>query len=244
MKHAVYNVANLQDTVRQLYGGQPDILALTSPATALLEMQIPHGLGRLPKGFSVLSGDTGPIATPAPSKVIVASDANALTGDVFSADTGHYVGTVEGSFLSPSNSATEGFVCPRAGSITAISFFAVITGAGTGNGVITVQARKNGSNVYSVSSAALASTGTKKAYGTAAQGTYAFAAGDIISPYHALAFTGTPPTTSNIVSWIELSYSGGGASTPFAQAGPTPWDANFIYLKFAAASAGVTVAVW
>lgn len=245
MQHAQYNPANLQENLRILIEGQADFIDITTPSVSLQEMKIGHGLGRMPKGYSLVKGDLLSGATGSGgTKVLVSAEWNIIPGDIFNADTGHYSGQVDGTQYGFTYSATAGFVCPRAGSITAISLIANIGASGSNNGIITVQARKNGSSVFTCPTTAIAATGIKTAYATATPGAYTFAAGDIIGAYSALAFTSTQPTTTQLQSWIELSYSGSTSITEPIQAGATAWDSNNLFLKFVSTSTPITLAVW
>ena len=48
-----YNPASLDGTVRAIVSGQPDFIAITTPSSAGVELEVSHGLGRIPKGFFV-----------------------------------------------------------------------------------------------------------------------------------------------------------------------------------------------
>lgn len=45
---------NLPAVVRKLVSGQMDVQAITTPATAGNELEIRHGLGRIPQGYIIV----------------------------------------------------------------------------------------------------------------------------------------------------------------------------------------------
>ena len=55
-KHAKMNPASLPSTVKQLTEGQPDLIEITTPSTPGLELKVAHGLGRIPKGYTIVKG--------------------------------------------------------------------------------------------------------------------------------------------------------------------------------------------
>lgn len=55
MRIATYNPASLDSTVRALCAAQEDILTLTTPATIGAELEIPHGLGKIPNGYAIIN---------------------------------------------------------------------------------------------------------------------------------------------------------------------------------------------
>ena len=51
---AAYNPVHTDATLRALVSGQPDFIDITTPSTAGEEIGVPHGMGRVPKGFAVV----------------------------------------------------------------------------------------------------------------------------------------------------------------------------------------------
>lgn len=51
---ATYNPSQPDATLRALVSGQMDFIAITTPSTAGVELQVKHGLGRKPNGFHVV----------------------------------------------------------------------------------------------------------------------------------------------------------------------------------------------
>jgi hypothetical protein len=50
---AKYIPNNLDATSRNLVSGQPDFIEITTPSTTV-ELEVPHGLGRVPNGYVVV----------------------------------------------------------------------------------------------------------------------------------------------------------------------------------------------
>lgn len=51
---ATFNPANLEATVKALISGQIDFIEITTPSSAGVELEVTHGLGRIPRGFVVV----------------------------------------------------------------------------------------------------------------------------------------------------------------------------------------------
>ena len=50
-----YNPTSPYTTVRALVSGQPDFIEITTPSSAGVELEVAHGLGRVPKGYVVVN---------------------------------------------------------------------------------------------------------------------------------------------------------------------------------------------
>ena len=101
-------------------------------------------------------------------------------------------------------------------------------------------------------------------YDTQAAGTDAFAAGDVLGLFAVETHTGTEAIIQSLHVWMECCYdtsatvldtnttytaaftgtAGTVAYGTGAQIGDTAWDQNYMYLKFVATSAALTIAVW
>ena len=53
-RHAQYMLGAVAQTVKQLVDGQPDFVEVTTPSSTSDELEIAHGLGRVPKGVLVV----------------------------------------------------------------------------------------------------------------------------------------------------------------------------------------------
>jgi len=53
MRFAQYDLNDIPKTVLRLVGGQPNFLEITTPSTAGAELEITHGLGRVPNGYVI-----------------------------------------------------------------------------------------------------------------------------------------------------------------------------------------------
>lgn len=267
-KHAVYNPANLQDTVRQLYGGQPDIITVTTPATTLTELRIGHGLGRIPKGWSVISGDPvgGGSTAYTPAGTVALTPSNVATTIVYRVCLFYNfvsltsMGTTGTLYRGPSNNTSWKAI--RSGNITGMSFHLTPSAVGSSNTTMTATAKVNGSSALAVTSAAITSLAQLRTTGTsAAINTYPFAAGDLLSVDWTFNYTGTRADCTDCGLDIELSvdesattgytYTAAFTGTPGTVGlvkgvvvGPTAWTETDIYLKFVATSVPITLAVW
>lgn len=53
-QHAKWHPDNIPQSVKELVTGQPVFIDITTASVAAQEMEIPHGLGRIPKGFNLV----------------------------------------------------------------------------------------------------------------------------------------------------------------------------------------------
>ncbi len=99
-------------------------------------------------------------------------------------------------------SATKGYIMHRAGSIVGVSFTATISSVIGGNASIEV--RKNGSAVYSITYAVTGESGDFSAYGNQSRGTDTFSAGDVIAIYY--NYNTADCTIDDISAFVEVVY--------------------------------------
>ena len=230
MRHAGYNPANLQDNIRALISGQCDIIQITTPATSLRDMLIQHGLGRVPKGFSVIAGDsggggtssytpagtigeitpTGTIGAITPAGTINAgASANNQTVHSrslitavgnFPSSPGGYMSMVTGTAYS----SGAYFKAPRSGSVTMLCMATQCSYIGAGDTVLTGSVIKNGAILVSVTGPMLTAIGDNTVESTFTSSN-TFSAGDALAFWGSSAYTSTMASSTSFL-WAELTY--------------------------------------
>lgn len=144
-------------------------------------------------GIAVTGGITGGVR-----QVLPFGEPNITTGDNASPALSTPVAT---HWCGVTALTTAGFVAPRAGSLTGLS--ANLSAAAAGSNCI-FGVYKNGTIFNAATIVTLASaTSDVKASATFAEGTYTFAAGDVITVYYRTG-TGWTATTSDAAVAVEI----------------------------------------
>ncbi len=221
-RHATYRPGQHDAVLRELCQGQPDIIEVTTPSTSGTELEIAHGLERVPKGWCVLGGDdpgrgysslvTLPLLIPlGPSP----AEDTAILGYVPS--SGH------------TTSKLVGYYATAPGEIVGLSGAFYCSNDGD-EADLTLIAYKNTTNVLSVEETDMGVEVIK----VSTTGNISFEAGDTLSMLVSIGAETTLPAIDGGVGSLCLRF---GLTL-------TDWTKDFLYLKFPQRSQVLTVAVW